>query len=77
MIIAQLPTPIQAFGKSITEVSWRVNYPDNLLYYTLNTSDGVFIKDGNWNVPSEVVNTWGVDDSVVSDTLISAEPWNK
>jgi hypothetical protein len=76
MIIAQLPTPIQAFGKLITEVSWRVNYPENLLYYILNTSEGVFIKDGNWNVPTEVVNTWCVDDSVVSNALISAEPWN-
>jgi hypothetical protein len=76
MITVQLPNEIQAFGKIITQVAWRVNYPDNLMYYQLQTVLGLSIKEGNWSVPNEIINIWGVDDSIISNALIQAQPWN-
>lgn len=75
MITAQLPTPIPAFVKIITQIAWRVNYPDNLMYYQLQTEEGVLLKEGNWTVPTEVVEVWGADDSVISNAVIEAKPW--
>lgn len=77
MITAQLPTPIEAFWKSITQVAWQVSYPENLMYYQLQTDDGTSYREGNWTVPAEVVNAWGIDDSVISEALISAAPWEE
>lgn len=75
MIVVQLETAIPVFNKEITQLAWRVNYPDNQMYYQMQTEDGLSLKDGNWIVPSEVVQTWGEDDSVISDALIAAKPW--
>ena len=77
MITVQLATPIPVFGKSITQISWRVNYPDNQLYYQLQTAGGVVFSDGNWSVPAEIVNAWGADDSVISNAVIEEKPWEK
>jgi hypothetical protein len=76
MIIAQLPTPIPIFNKEITQVAWRLQYPENFMYYQMQTSEGLCLKEGNWTVPIEVIQSWGEDDSVVSDALITAAPWN-
>lgn len=75
MITAQLPTPIPAFNKMITQIAWRINYPENLMYYQLQTADGISLKEGNWLVPIEVINAWGVDDSVISNAVINAKLW--
>lgn len=77
MIIAQLTTPIPVFNKEITQVAWQVNYPENMMYYQLQTAEGTSLKEGTWTVPAEVVNAWGVDDSVISDALITAKPWEQ
>jgi hypothetical protein len=76
MITAQLPTPIPAFNKMITQIAWRINYPENLMYYQLQTADGISFKEGNWFVPIKVINEWGVDDKIVSDALILDKPWD-
>jgi len=75
MITAQLEKTIPAFGKTITQISWRINYPDNMIYYTLQSAEGISLKDGNWIVPNEIIQSWGTDDSVISDALINAKPW--
>jgi hypothetical protein len=75
MITAQLRTAIPAFNKQITQIAWRINYPENLMYYELQTAEGVSFKEGNWIVPIEVINTWGTDDSVISNAVINAKPW--
>ena len=77
MITVQLTTPIPAFGKSITQISWRVNYPDNIMYYQLQTAEGTSLSEGNWSVPGEIVNAWGADDSVISNAVIEEKPWEK
>lgn len=77
MITAQLTQSIPVFGKTITQVAWRVNYPENMMYYQLQTAEGISLKEGNWIVPIEVVDAWGTDDSVISDALITAKPWEQ
>ena len=76
MITAQLPQPILAFNKSITQIAWRINYPENIMYYQLQTADGISFKEGNWLVPIEVISAWGIDDSVISNSVIEAKPWD-
>lgn len=76
MIIAQLPTPIVFINTTATQVAWMVTYPSNVMYYVLQNQHGTNLKDGNWLVPTEVIEVWGPDDSVVSDALIAAAPWN-
>ena len=46
------------------------------MYYILQNQHGTNLKDGNWLVPDDVIQAWGPDDSVVSDALIAAAPWN-
>jgi hypothetical protein len=75
MITAQLPQPISAFNKMITQIAWRINYPENLMYYQLQIAEGTSLKEGNWIVPIEVINAWGTDDSVISNAVLAAKPW--
>jgi hypothetical protein len=75
MIIAQLPEPIGFINTTATQVAWMVTYPSNVMYYVLQNQNGTNLKDGNWLVPDDVIQVWGPD-SVVSDALILAEPWN-
>ena len=76
MIIAQLPEPIGFINTTATRVAWMVTYPSNTMYYVLQNQNNTILKDGNWIVPNEVIQVWGPDDSVVSDALIAAAPWN-
>jgi hypothetical protein len=76
MIIAQLPEPIGFINTTATQVAWMVTYPSNTMYYVLQNQNNTILKDGNWLVPNEVIQAWGPDDSVVSDALIAAAPWN-
>jgi hypothetical protein len=75
MIKVKLENEIDFLGKVITQVAWRVNYPDNEMYFELQTEKGDNLKNGNWSVPVEVVNSWGLDDSVISNALLEAKPW--
>ena len=76
MIIAQLPEPIAFINTNATQVAWMVTYPSNVMCYILQNQHGTNLKDGNWTVPQDVIDAWGPDDSVVSDALITAAPWN-
>ena len=75
MIKVKLENEIDFFGKAITQVAWRVNYPDNEMYFELQTEKGENLKNGNWSVPAEVVNSWGLDDCVINNALLEAKPW--
>lgn len=75
MIVGQLPTPLPYINDVITQVAWRVTYPENLMYYELQNSYGLPLANGNWMVPTTVTNVWCSDDSVVTDALIAAQPW--
>jgi hypothetical protein len=53
-----------------------MTYPDNVAYYQLTTSDDLVLKDGQCFIDDAVVQAWGTDDSVITDAIISAAPWN-
>jgi hypothetical protein len=75
MISAQLEQPIQVFNKTLTQIAWKINYPENWMYYELQTAEGISFKEGNWIVPIEVINVWGTDDSIISNAVLAAKPW--
>lgn len=75
MITANLPDPIPAFGKLITQIAWRVSYPDGLLYFQLLTNEGENLKDGNWTIPAALIAVWGTDDNIISNGLIASKIW--
>lgn len=76
MIISNLQTPIQFFNVEITKIGWALTYPSNSAYYQLYTNDGIKVIDGHYIVDSLIVQSWGVDDSVITDAIVNASPWN-
>jgi hypothetical protein len=76
MIISNLQTPIQFFNVSITKIGWVMSYPDNTAYYQLLTSELVKVVDGHCRIDDSVVQQWGEDDSIITNEIISLEPWN-
>jgi hypothetical protein len=75
MIVGQLPTPLPYINDVITQVAWRVTYPENIMYYELQNSYGLPLTNGNWSVPKSVTDVWYDDDSIVTNALIAAQPW--
>lgn len=75
MITINLEQPIQVFNKTLTKLVWKINYPDNLMYYQLQTDEGILFKEGNWIVPNEVIEVWGTDDNVINNAILIAKPW--
>jgi hypothetical protein len=76
MIISNLPNPIQFFNVEITKLGWVMTYPDNIAYYQLLTSDNIKVKEGHCQIENSVVQQWGADDSIITNEIISIEPWN-
>lgn len=76
MIISDLQTPIQFFNVQITKLGWVMTYPDNIAYYQLLTSDYVKVKEGHCQIDNSVVQQWGADDSIITNAIISLQPWN-
>lgn len=76
MIISDLQTPIQFFNVSITKLGWVMSYPDNTAYYQLLTSEFIKVMDGHCRIDNSVVQQWGADDSIITNEIISIEPWN-
>lgn len=76
MIISNLPNPIQFFNVSITKLGWVISYPDNTAYYQLLTSEFVKVMDGHCRIDNSIVEQWGKDDSIITNAIITLEPWN-
>jgi hypothetical protein len=78
MIAFDFPTPIPFIGsKIITKGEWNLQYPSRQMYYRLLDVDGNQLLIGNWLAPAEIVdNDWGPD-SVITDALIEAAPWDQ
>jgi hypothetical protein len=76
MITSTLPTPLVYFNTTLTNLKWAMTYPDNVAYYQLTTSDDLVLKDGQCFIDSSVVESWGKDDSVITNAIINAAPWN-
>jgi hypothetical protein len=76
MIISNLLNPIQFFNIQITKIGWIMSYPDNTAYYQLLTIDNIKVHDGHYKVPDDIVQQWGADDSIITNQIVLAEPWN-
>lgn len=76
MITATLPTPITYFNTSLTKLRWNLSYPDNVAYYQLTTDSDLVLKDGQCFIDDATVQSWGTDDSVITNAIIASAPWN-
>lgn len=76
MIISTLTTPIPYFDVSLTKIAWRLSYPDNLVYFELLTDANVAGYQGNYTISNSVIQAWGADDSVITNAIVTAAPWN-
>lgn len=76
MVISILTTPIPYFNVSATKIGWVLSYPDCVAYYQLLNSEDIKLYDGHYLVDPMVVQAWGEDDSVITDAIVNAAPWN-
>ncbi len=71
-------TPVQIVNQTANILSTYVtNYGLNsancTTYWWLTNESGAVIYEGNWDVPQEVLATWGTDDTVIIDALAEAK----
>jgi len=69
--------PITIVNQTATQLYAYVIHYDLIaqncvLYWSLNNSDGVSLYSGNWTVPSEILSQWGTDDSIIINSLATA-----
>jgi len=76
MITAVLTIPIPYFNVTITKLKWILTYPSNVAYYQLTTDTDIVVKDGQCFIDDAIVQSWGTDDTVISDAIIAQSPWN-
>jgi len=58
--------------KVITKIKWfMTGYPvSTMSYYELQTESGEVVSSGTLNIPQEVIDIWGTDDSVIENYII-------
>jgi len=76
MVITNLQTPIPYFNVTATKIGWVLSYPDCVAYYQLINENDIKLYDGHYVVDSAVVQAWGADDSVITNAIVNAAPWN-
>ena len=76
MIIAILDTPIPYFNVTATKIGWVLSYPDCIAYYQLLDDAESKLYDGHCAIDKTIVQAWGEDDSVITNAIIEASPWN-
>ena len=76
MIISTLQTPIPYFNVTATKIGWILSYPDCVTYYQLLDDAETKLYDGHHVVDKVIVQTWGEDDSVITNAIVAAAPWN-
>lgn len=76
MIISTLAIPIPYFNVSITKIGWVLSYPDCVAYYQLLNDSEINLYEGHYVVDTAIVQLWGEDDSVITNAIVSAAPWN-
>lgn len=55
---------------------WMLNYPkSNDCYWALKDNDGKLLKEGNYTIPTNVIDGWGTDDSHIQNHLINQKVW--
>ncbi|TSA62254.1 MAG: hypothetical protein D4R41_01855 [Sediminibacterium sp.] len=76
MIKFKLDKALPFLNKVAVQGIWRANYPDGNMYYILQDEAEQQLRDGNWSIPEDILKVWSTDDSIVSDALLAAAPWN-
>jgi hypothetical protein len=71
-------TPVQIVNQTANILStYVINYGLNSTncetYWWLTNESGAVIYEGKWDVPQEVLATWGTDDTVIIDALAEAK----
>lgn len=71
-------TPVQIVNQTANILSTYItNYGLNSTnceaYWWLTNESGAVIYEGKWDVPQEVLATWGTDDTVIIDALAEAK----
>jgi hypothetical protein len=71
-------TPVQIVNQtanilSIYITSYGLNSTNCSSYWWLTNESGAVIYEGIWDVPQEVLATWGTDDTVIIDALAEAK----
>jgi hypothetical protein len=76
MIISTLATPIPYFNVNLTKIGWILSYPDCVAYYQLLNDSDIKMYEGHYRVDEAIVQSWGTDDSVITDAIVAGAPWN-
>lgn len=76
MIISTLTTPIPYFNVTATKIGWILSYPDCIAYYQLLDDLEVKLYEGHYIVDQSIVQLWGTDDSIITNAIVNAAPWN-
>jgi len=76
MVFSNLLNPIPYFNVNITKIGWVLSYPDCVAYYQLLNDTDLKLYEGHYRVDDAVVQSWGTDDSVITNAIIAAAPWN-
>jgi hypothetical protein len=60
--------------KIATKIRWyMLNYPESTVsYYELQTESGETVSRGNINIPQDIIDVWGTDDSVIEKYIIES-----
>ena len=67
--------PVQVLNEQVTTLNaYVINYDGTncSLYWWLTSEDGDKHYDGNFDVPSEILLSWGIDDSIILQSLADA-----
>lgn len=68
--------PIEILDKTATTLSsYIINYDGSncIIYWWLSDETDTKIIDGNYTVPKEIINSWGIDDSIIIETLATSK----
>lgn len=66
--------PVQILNKTGITVNAYVIMYDGVncrLYWWLTDSDGNKLIDGNYDVPDTIISNWGIDDSIILNSLVT------
>lgn len=74
-------TPVQITNNTATILStyvtrYGLNGKNCTTYWWLTNETETIIYEGNWDVPQEVLATWGTDDTVIIYALAEAKGFN-
>jgi len=71
-------TPVQIVNQTANILStyitsYGLNSTNCEAYWWLTNESQAVIYEGKWDVPQEVLATWGIDDTVIIDALAEAK----